>query len=302
MEGKINTMGRLTSTNFLVQIICNEQNIRSKNLINDLKCQGIKFHFAEAVFPNYKEFIEGSLNSKITSKLISQRNLTIGEVGCALAHRKTSSKLLTSESLYGITFEDDAEIMSYFDFEMLENKLKVDKPIVIVLGWQPGYGVLKTLPLEKKSQILELLTPPTCTFAYAYNKSAAKLLINENKKINDVADWPIEIFDKIKFYLVSPPWVKASSDLSNSLIGERIFNKNSNLLRRLVKKIQLIFNLLALMFIALSSKHNFTIRQVVHRVILRDQIFNRSSFVSTDYPNLSILKRPYRSILNLLHF
>ena len=257
------------SSEFLVQIISTSNVIRSKNLETKLTELGLKFQVSPGVVPNKVDFQAGLLHSASIFKLLNQRAASIGEVGCALAHRVAMNTLLNSNHKFGIIFEDDAEVISEFDFDFLSDLLDSDRPIIVALGWIPGIAVSRNPQIIDNEELIELITPPTCTFAYSINRSAAKLMIGSNEKITDLADWPIYMLNKVHFYAPRWPWVTANHDPIFSTIGVRSSPIATSAIGVLISRIRLAAYLVALMFLSITNKLGASPKQIVHQLLIR---------------------------------
>lgn len=260
---------------FFVQIISTKNIFRSENLSSKLDEMDLRFITSPGVVPNEIDFHAGLLHSAFQSKLLLQRKMQIGEVGCALAHRNALNNFLNSSHKFGIVFEDDAEIIRNFNLDSIKEILDSSFPVVIALGWIPGFAIAKN-PQDLYSEgPIELITSPTCTFAYAINHSAAELLINGQKKIIDAADWPIYVMKKVKFYAVhsNSPWVTANHDPKFSTIGERSGAISKSQITVTVSRVRLISSLLTLVLLSNTNKLNASPKQIVHRLLIRDRLY-----------------------------
>lgn len=266
----------MDNNRFFTQIITLNGEFRSKKLSNILDLQGIKYSIANGFLISDEDFESEKYHNKKISKLITQRNISKNEVGCAMAHMNATRLFLNSSSPFGIIFEDDAEINAVINLDSAENFLDNSKPRILFFGWLPGYAVSKTTPSQPTTEIIPLLTPPTCAFAYAINRPAAKLLANFTDLIIDLADWPIQIFYGVEFGAVSNPIVSAPQNPELSTIGRRIEQdkKSFSLLRKRINLATSIVNLF------IQSKHlglNLTFKQIFHRIILKDLVYKNGN-------------------------
>ena len=252
------------NSQFIVQIISTTNIIRSKNLESKLTELGLKFQISPGVVPNEIDFHAGLYHSAFLTKLICQRNLIIGEVGCALAHRHAINNFLNSDHKFGFIFEDDAEVIAEFNFDIIKKVLDSNLPIVIVLGWIPGFAIAKNPQVLLSEEPIELITAPTCAFAYAINRPAAKLMIGSHEKIIDLPDWPIYTLNKVNFYSTHSPWVTASHDPKFSTIGERSIPISKSPISVLVSRIRLVYSLVTLIALSKTNKLDVSPRQIVH--------------------------------------
>ena len=293
------------NSQFLVQIISTEGNIRSKNLDSKLTEMGLRFAISPGVVPNEMDFQAGLIHSASLSKLLCQRNMTLGEVGCAIAHKNAIANFLNSDHKFGIIFEDDAEIIADFDFDIMMKLLDSNIPITIALGWIPGFAIAKYPSDLLSEEPIELMTSPTCAFAYAMNRSAAKLMINSQEKIIDLADWPVYTLNKVKFFSIHShsPWVTANHDPKLSIIGERSTPNPSNLMSALVGRIRLVRSVITLLRLSKSNEIKASPKQIVHRLLIRDLLYRYgTSQVNVDATEYNVIPLPlkFRRLLDLL--
>jgi GR25 family glycosyltransferase involved in LPS biosynthesis len=291
------------NSQFLVQIISTDDIIRSKNLEPELTKLGLKFQISPGVVPNEVDFQTGSLHSAVIFKLLNQRVASIGEVGCALAHRAAMHAFLNSNHKFGIIFEDDAEVISEFDFDILSELLDSDRPIIVVLGWIPGMAVSRNPRTIVNEELVELITPPTCTFAYAINRSAAKSIIGGNERIIDVADWPIYMFNKVHFYAPRWPWVTANHNPEFSTIGVRSSPISTSTIGVLKSRIRLSTYFAALILLSVTNKLGASPKQIVHQLFIRGALHRYGvSQVAKNSTTNEVVPLPlkFRRILGLL--
>jgi hypothetical protein len=300
--GKIVLSSDLNSQ-FLVQIISTDEIIRSENLEPELTKLGLKYQVSPGVVPSEVDFRTGILHSAFIFELLNQRAASIGEVGCALAHRLAMNSFLNSNHKFGIVFEDDAEVIAEFDFDILSDLLDSDRPIIVALGWIPGIAVSKNPEILVNEELIELITPPTCTFAYAINRSAAISMIGNNKKIIDLADWPIYMLSKVHFYAPHLPWVTANHDPIFSTIGVRSQPISTTTIGVIKSRIRLVTSLVALMLLSLTNKLGASPTQVVHQLFIRGSLHRYGvSKVAENSPTNEVVPLPlkFKRILSLL--
>jgi hypothetical protein len=256
-------------SDFLVQVISINNVIRSKNLETKLTEFGIEYKIPPEVIPDVGDFQAGLLHSASLTKLISQRTVGINEIGCALAHRVAMVNFLKSSHKFGIFFEDDAEIIAKFDFEALTQLLDSNTPIIITLGWIPGFAISKNLHILPGEELIELITAPTCTFAYAMNRPAARLMVDSHEKIIDLPDWPIYTLNRVNFYAPRWPWVTANHDPKFSTIGVRSSLIATSTIGVLISRTRLATHLVALTFLSITNKLGASPKQIVHQLLIR---------------------------------
>ena len=288
---------------FLVQVISINNVIRSKNLESKLTEFGIEYEIPPEVVPDVGDFQSGLLHSASLTKLISQRTIRIGEVGCALAHRVAMINFIKSDRKFGIFFEDDAEIIAEFNFEALMHLLDSDTPIIVTLGWIPGFAISKNPKILPGEELIELITAPTCTFAYAMNQPAAKLMIASHEKIIDLADWPIYTLNRVKFYAPRWPWVTANHDPELSTIGMRPTPLSKSPIGILVFRTRLVTSLITLVLLSKTNKLGASPKQILHQLLIRGSLhrYGVSQVAENSTTNEVIpLQLKFQKILSLL--
>jgi hypothetical protein len=261
------------NSQFSVQIISTEKTIRSKNLESKLNEFGIRFQISPGIVPKEPDFNDGLLHSAFLSKLILQRDLRIGELGCALAHRHAARNFLDSDHKFALIFEDDSEVIAEFNLDMIEKVLDSTFPKLIVFGWNPGFAISDNPTDSLSDEPIELITPPLCTFAYAINRPAAKLISSSHDKVVDVADWPIHILNELTFYATSSPWMYADPGEEFSTIGGRSYPVPTSPIGVLVSRIKLISSLMTLLLLSKTSMLNASAKQIVHRLIIQPMLY-----------------------------
>ena len=256
-------------SNFFVQIICIKNIIRSKNLESGLTNLGLKFRISPGVVPSEIDFHAGTLHSPILYKLLSQRTGTIGEIGAALAHRVAMSSFLNSNHRFGLIFEDDVEVIAEFNFDILADLLDSDGPVIIALGWHSGFTISKNLQILPSEEVIELITAPNGSFAYAINRPAAKFIVDSHEKVIDTVDWPVYTLNKVKFYATRWPWVTTDDDPKFSTIGVRSRPISKNPIGVLISRIRLLTYLVALLILSKTKFLKVSSKQIVHQLIIR---------------------------------
>jgi hypothetical protein len=300
-------MVTMVNSNYYTQVISTNGIVRSRNLLAKLADQKIPYQFTEGVVPALSEFDSGNLHSRYLSRLICQRELKLGEVGCALAHINAARNFLKSNAEYGIVFEDDAEILQKFDLTILDKSLNSIKPSILILGWIPGYAIAEDSENWFEGDFFKLVTPTTCTFGYALNKPAAELIVNGNRKVLDVADWPTNLFNRCRFLIVNTPWVDASDDPSDSMIGLRANISSAKRWHVFTRKLKLFYSIATLLLLSKILRLNISTKQVIHRILLRDFLykFGRKEFTRAvslnGSKNIVFLPKKYSWLIKYLN-
>jgi hypothetical protein len=89
----------------------------------------------------------------------------------------------------------------------------------------------------------------------------------------DLPDWPIYTLNKVKFYSTQRPWVTANHDPKFSTIGVRSTPTSNSLFEVLASRVRLASSLLALIVLSKTNKLDVSLRQIVHRMLLRGLLY-----------------------------
>jgi GR25 family glycosyltransferase involved in LPS biosynthesis len=178
------------------------------------------------VFLTSEEF--GALDTHVNThaSLIIGRDLTVGEVGCALAHKAIYRDHAASSQDWALVLEDDAIVETqHFNQRIEQVLLALDNlgldartATVVLLGYFPS-----TVWVNPARALTRQLVIPTGTFGYLINRSASTTL-SQHKIVNFLADWPLESC-AVKFYAAGTPLVhhpkRGSIIDSNSISNSR---------------------------------------------------------------------------------
>jgi hypothetical protein len=155
------------------------------------------------------------------AKLLNGRNLTIGEIGCAMAHNICRSKAQLSSNL-SIILEDDVGIykMSLLKkfLELADKSVSITDNLVINLAGESS--AKENLPKFPKSDSSWRKTFGATPLAAAYllTPKSAGVLLKNNTPVTNVADWPPT---DIKFYKSRHALFIHQENKSKSLISDK---------------------------------------------------------------------------------
>lgn len=208
---------------FLCEIIGVPESYRGKLLEQDLNSLKVPFSSAHGILISNNEFENEEFHERETARLLLGRDLTKGEVGCALAHRAAAKRLTLSDKDFAIIFEDDVRLVGEPDFNLIRTYLNSNLPRILLLGWNEKFSVASSTrrPLNAnspKAYSVPLLVPPTGTFAYAMNRKAAEVMASGPKKIDTTADWPVGLSTNVEFSCLCPPIADWKDAAKNTLI------------------------------------------------------------------------------------
>nr|VFK42617.1 MAG: glycosyl transferase, family 25 [Candidatus Kentron sp. TC] len=155
------------------------------------------------------------------------RRHTLGEIGCALSHRKAYGNLVSSEAPWSLILEDDAWL-SEETRQVLENAdrwLSGAHPRILLLTPLKTFLGKSARPLDNGHDMVDVLQAQS-TVGYAINRAAASALISTNAPIRLMADdWvAYRRFSKLDIKGVDP-WLICQSDTSSGLEGERSLSR-----------------------------------------------------------------------------
>jgi hypothetical protein len=124
------------------------------------------------------------------SRLRLGREITVPEIGIALAHCAVYKKLVIEGLNWAMVLEDDAMLVNQ---ELLINQINqiervsTSQPTIFLLFHHDSSKILG----DQDGHFTKSNSVPSYALAYILNTSAAKLLIKAQEPITSVADWPL---------------------------------------------------------------------------------------------------------------
>lgn len=160
------------------------------------------------------------------ARLLLHRELTSGEIGCALAHRAAYKTLIQSGADLGLVFEDDARLVAEPPLEAMAILLNSTEPRVLLMNWNPDWtfassSVTPAAQISPGYNIHEVKLPPIDASAYALNRAAATLLLQNEGKVNYVSDWPAQVSHSIRFSIAYPRPFRSDETALSTLQDQR---------------------------------------------------------------------------------
>lgn len=163
-----------------------------------------------------------------SARVLLKRDLTDGEIGCALAHRAVAKRLLESTHDFCVVLEDDAKLVDPDAFlaavrasaevfagdgESSRVRILYAQRSGLVFGADTGDG--------GDLAIRPCLTAPHATTGYLINRSAARELVAATSPVTYVADWPPGLFTSATFDAVVPWCVRPDESYESTIAAVR---------------------------------------------------------------------------------
>lgn len=143
------------------------------------------------------------------------RELSGGEIGCTLSHRKFYQELLNSDQNYALVFEDDIHpVRDLTILEQIDLKKLLDTPTPTVLYLSGDYWFYK-----QNAPIVNVFSG-LGTYAYMVNRAAAKKILSIDKPYNVADDWMLYKSLGLKFKAIYPYVIDANLDME--MLGSEV--------------------------------------------------------------------------------
>ena len=153
----------------------------------------VKVHIIPGVFLNHQSILEKKAYDSDRAKLLNGRNLTLGEIGCAMAHNECR-RLAYSSSNLSIVLEDDVGISNMHLLKQFLNQavnsINKHDNIVINLASEGKRNRNHLSLLYKGYKWRGTIGATPLAAAYLLTPRSAGILLEKNTPIANVADWP----------------------------------------------------------------------------------------------------------------
>ncbi|MGY4829807.1 glycosyltransferase family 25 protein [Sphaerotilaceae bacterium SBD11-9] len=108
-----------------------------------------------------------------------RREMTLGEIGCALSHLGVYRAILERNLPFALVLEDDVKLGPDFArvLPQLEACLRVDTPQVILLNWVKLTSYVSTRRLSERHVLAPVLNETWGAYSYVLNRAAARSLL-----------------------------------------------------------------------------------------------------------------------------
>lgn len=168
----------------------------------------LNIKYAPPIF--LEHFTQELIHTNRLNKLLLSRELSLGELGCAAAHRLARSKIT---SRWALILEDDAQIQHFDSVEVLNALKNADDSCPSVINLFGNH--LK----NSSKNLTELRYMPSGTVGYIASRNLQEIDVESP----GAADWPLS-FVECKFYFTGAASVIEVD--SKSLIGSSDSRKN----------------------------------------------------------------------------
>ncbi len=200
------------------------------------------------------------------------RELSRGEIGCALSHKTIYEKILHDDIEISLILEDDIdfnlELLTLLD---LKNEFQQNWELVL-LGHHTGYSrnvdttasIWNQMQLTEKYKLVRPCEKGYGTYGYLITKSGAKKLLNHLNVIERPIDDYTGDSKYVNLYMINPAPVKIHDELSENYTSmkERQLLGNDQTLKTFKDRVRFLLNklnLLDLFFILKSFFIQFKI-------------------------------------------
>jgi len=152
------------------------------------------------------------------------RQPTLGEIGCALAHRQAQQHFVDSSLTTAAVFEDDARIgdtsILLSRTGIYEKLCSSEIPTLVNLNRDAIPTRLEQASSDNMN-VSRALTPPYPATAYVLNRSAADAFISSQTPVRSQADWP-RTQTAISYFVDRNSSVFEDRDITSSIDDQEI--------------------------------------------------------------------------------
>lgn len=215
----------------LAMVIGLEDRYRGAELERQLRAMEVNVQWSPGVIGSYEGAPVASYADQNAARVLYGRELKLGEIGCALAHRDSYRTLLASDCEWALVFEDDARIVrpdALAELIRVFDAMPADAgaSILMLYGRQMVADPRFHEPVGL-SHIHELARTPMTATAYFINRAAAQHIVDTGLPLRNPADWPVSVEGTIAF-AGAYPWPVVPDETGEvSSIGSRGGGRNA---------------------------------------------------------------------------
>jgi len=180
----------------------------------------------------YHRQIENFQPNFIKQKTLYSKELSNGEIGCAISHQNIQARYMDNQECI-IVLEDDARILDIELFEKLSREFIYtygqSDAVLSLLAWNDSVNVHNEKTDDHKIVRLAGRTP--LTVGYVITPSAMRSLSRANADFSYLPDWPPT---KTKFYITRSGVIQHGDGITESLIdksGRKKLNRLNSLFK-----------------------------------------------------------------------
>ena len=179
---------------------------------------------------------EDLLAFQLVPEILTGFRMSRGEICCALAHLEIYELMVDRNLPWACVLEDDAIPLGDL-WEVFSSFATIPKASILGLN-APLSKSVENPKLSKREMIshfeiehrhfIKLVHPRLQTYAYLINLEAAKLIVKRKKrksKVSARADWPLEIYPGIDFFVCDEPKFTHNDDRSDSIISQERYRE-----------------------------------------------------------------------------
>lgn len=201
-----------------------------------LDALGLPYEFFDAVdgFTLSPDFLKENHDAE-RARQLNRRDLSLGEIGCALSHLAIYKKIVDEDIPLALIFEDDALIGSQFPevLEWLVAQINAKDETIVLLNHTQKYSGWFGRKIDRNHRLVPAVDA-YCAHAYLVTQAAARKLYATLHPVHAVADcWNCLIENKkVRIHSVVPYCVghsllaKKSAIESNRSVLETTGNRN----------------------------------------------------------------------------
>ena len=205
----------ISSPNRDIEDLCNK--LRKIAILN--------VYVVPGVFLESESRLKENVYDAKRTKLLNGRELTLGEIGCAMAHNECRRRAHLSKNL-SIVLEDDVGISNLLILEQFlriaNETIKKDDNVVINMAGQLKREGDSLLPKIKQFKWRRTIGTTPLAAAYLVTPKSAEILLAKNTPITTVADWPPT---RLKFKKSNNALFIHQEKQTNSLISDKKGNE-----------------------------------------------------------------------------
>jgi len=219
---------------------------------------------------------EDLLAFQLVPEILTGFRMSLGEICCALAHLEIYELMIDRNLPWVCILEDDAvplgdlrEVFNSFATFTKASILGLNEPLS-KSDINPKLSKREIVShfADEHSLFIKLVHPRLQTYAYLINLEAAKLIVKRKKRKNKVsarADWPLEIYPGIDFFVCDEPRFTHDDNRSDSIISKDRYREKyestgilGSILRSKFARISgLTYLVLAIIYVNFKSMFSF---------------------------------------------